>query len=307
MVTLDLDELQTFVAVAQLGGFGRAALALHRSQPAISRRIELLEGELKTALFDRVPSGVVLTDAGRALLPYAESALAALKDGAEAVHALNGRGHGSVSLAVVGTLANAKLMQRLTDLRKRDPGVRVEIRTANSREVSELVRRGEATFGLRYVEDRAADLVSCIVEHEALLVVCAADHPLADGRAHVPSELSGQRWVAFPTRASQEGFAQFLERTLIAAGLEAPEIIAIDSLTAQKRLVEAGLGIAMLAASGVEEELARGSLKVVDIPQLRLRIPVTVVYRPKGYRSPAALELLSALGVTLDEVSTPKH
>jgi DNA-binding transcriptional LysR family regulator len=63
-------------------------------------------------------------------------------------------------------------------------------------------------------------------------------------------------------------------------------------------LVEAGFGIAMLAASGVEEELTRGTLKVIDLPALRLRIPVVLVYRPKGYRSPAALELLSTMGLT---------
>jgi DNA-binding transcriptional LysR family regulator len=298
---LDLDALQTFVAVARLGGFGRAASALHRSQPAISRRIELLEGELDTPLFDRVPSGVVLTDAGAALLPHAEAALASIHDGAEAVRALRDGNQGSVSLAVVGTLANAALTQRLAEFRRRHPAVRVEIRTANSREVSELVRRGEVTFGLRYLEDPAADLVSHTIEHEALLVVCAADHALADARVHEPTELAGERWVAFPPRVPQEGFAQFLERALIRAGLDRPEIVPIDSLTAQKRLVEAGLGIAMLAASGVEEELTRGTLKVIDLPALRLRIPVAVVYRPKGYRSPAARELLSAMGAPPDD------
>src|SRR5262245_61742083 len=83
-----IDEIEAFVSIARLGGFARAADALHRSQPAISRRIEMLEDQLSTPLFDRVRGGVVLTEAGRSFLPHAESVLATLKDGAEAVRDL---------------------------------------------------------------------------------------------------------------------------------------------------------------------------------------------------------------------------
>lgn len=67
------------------GWFRRAASALHLSQPAISRRVHLLEGELGAPVFDRIRSGVVLTDAGRAFLPHAEALLASMRDGIDAV------------------------------------------------------------------------------------------------------------------------------------------------------------------------------------------------------------------------------
>ena len=77
---MDIDGLKTFVAIAELGGFTRAGGRLHRSQPAISRRIELLEREFDIPLFERLRGGTILTDAGAAFLPYAESVLAAADD-----------------------------------------------------------------------------------------------------------------------------------------------------------------------------------------------------------------------------------
>lgn len=292
---MDMDQIRTFVAIARVRSFSRASATLHRSQPAISRRIELLEREFKVPLFERLRGGVLLTDAGTALLPYAETVLAAAEDGAEALRALGKGDAGRVSLALVGTLANAPLTKILTQFRRHHPKVRLDIQTATSREVGELVRRGEAMLGLRYLIDRNADLESQIVAKEELVVVGNRAHPLADGRAHRPRDLEGERWVAFPSRGSREAFVQSLEHRLLAVGLEPAEIIPIDSLTAQKRLVEAGFGIALLAESGIQDELRQGTLRKIGVPALRGQIPVTVVHRRNAFLSPAARRLLSML------------
>jgi DNA-binding transcriptional LysR family regulator len=292
---MDMDELRTFVAIARMGSFSLAAGSLHRSQPAISRRIELLEREFGVPLFERLRGGAALTDAGAALLPYAEAVLAAAKDGSEAVRAIRQGDAGTVSLALVGTLANSTLTEILRKFQRHYPRVRLHLQTANSQEVAELVRRGEATLGLRYQIDRSADLISQTVTQEALVVVGCAEHRLADGRTHKPCELAGERWVAFPARRSRESFVQSLERRLLAAGVEDPEIVPIDSLTAQKRLVEAGFGIALLAKSGIQEELRLATLKVLNVPALRASLPVSVVYRRSGYLSAAARTLLSII------------
>jgi len=60
-----IDELEAFVAIARVGDFARAAEGLRRSRPAISRRVEMLEGEPGTPVFERVRRGVVMTEAGR--------------------------------------------------------------------------------------------------------------------------------------------------------------------------------------------------------------------------------------------------
>ena len=72
---MDSDALDTFLTVHRKGGISNAAKFLHRSQPAISRRIALLEQELGVPLFERVAGRARLSDAGRVLIPYAERAL----------------------------------------------------------------------------------------------------------------------------------------------------------------------------------------------------------------------------------------
>ena len=89
---MDIESIRTFLSIAQFGGFTRAAGQLHRSQPAISRRIGLIEQELGAPLLERVRGGVRLTEAGRAFLPFAEAALAAIKDGREARARNRGKG-----------------------------------------------------------------------------------------------------------------------------------------------------------------------------------------------------------------------
>jgi len=296
VIAVTIDEIETFVSIARRGGFARAAESLHRSQPAISRRVEMLEQQLGTPLFERVRGGVILTEAGRALLPYAEAALAGLKDGAEAVRGLARGERGAVSVALVGTLASTRFAAMLRQFGQRHPAVRLELRTANSQEVSDLVRRGEATLGLRYFTDPDPGLVSEQVTEEALVLACSPDHRLAGRRVRDPGVLAGERWVTFPPqRRRREPFATALEQRLAAAGIEAADIVRIDSLTAQKRLVEAGFGIALLIESSVQEELRLGSLEIIDAPALRGGVPVTLVRRRNGYLSGAARSLVAVI------------
>src|SRR4030081_3503685 len=110
---MDSDAINTFLPAHRRGGISNAAKALHRSQPAISRRIALLEQELGVPLFEGVAGGRMLIDAVRVFVPYAEREVAAAQDAENAVRALKQQNSGPVSLAVVGTLAGGRLSKIL--------------------------------------------------------------------------------------------------------------------------------------------------------------------------------------------------
>ena len=285
------------MAIVRRGGFSRAASTLHLSQPAISRRVHLLEDELGMPLFDRIRSGATLTDAGRAFLPHAEALLASMRDGLEAVGALKGGDRGAVTLAIVGTLASTPLTDRLRRFREAFPAIDLRVRTALSREVSDLVRRGEATLGLRYERDSHADLTSMVVHDEPMVAVCAPGHRLARAATLRPAALAGERWITFPPRPGPgpEPYATLLEHRLAACGLVGAPVIHIDSLTAQKRMVEAGFGLALLPESSVDEELRARTLCALPIPAMRVTIPVMLVHRRRAYLSGAARALMAEL------------
>ena len=232
---MDSDALDTFLVVHRRGGISSAARALHRSQPAISRRIALLEQELGVPLFERVAGHTRLSDAGRVMVPYAERAVAAAQDAEHAVRALAKPDSGPVALAVVGTLAGGRLSAVLKRFASERPRVDLTLRTATSAEVSDMVRRGEATIGLRYDRDRSRDLDCEWLFAEPLRVVCASDHPRAGRRVAKLADLRGERWIAFPeVPGRREITASHVFALFQTLGLGEVDWTAVDSLTAQK-------------------------------------------------------------------------
>ena len=293
---MDSSALETFLAVHRCGGVSAAAAALSRTQSAISRRLALLEQQLGAPLFERVGRGLVLSEVGAALLPHAERVAAAVGDAQAAAQAAMTGSAGSVRVAAVGTLANAALAAVLRGVREKHPGLDLRLQTATSVEVSAKVRAGEATVGLRYFEDASPDLDCRVIGHERLVVVCPPAHALAGRRVKSLARLAGERWLAFPL-AERRGesfaasvFAQFLTR-----GIDHIDWVAIDGLTAQKRLVEAGFGLALLQAGAIEDELARGELALVRVEDLDVSIPVARVVRRGGYLSGGTQAVLREL------------
>jgi DNA-binding transcriptional LysR family regulator len=292
---MNLHELQTFVSIAQLGGVTRAAGQLHRSQPAITRRVKLLEEQLGAPLLERGQGGSVLTEAGRTFLPYAEAMLAALKDGAQAVRALQGADHGVVSLAIVGTLAGTNIVDQLRRFSTRHRNARLELRTANSFEVSDLVRRGEVSLGIRYFADPSPELVSRQVSLEKVVVVCSAQHRWGGRRLRDAEQLRSDQWLSLPMTRHRGSFSHLVARQLASARLDDVPVMVIDSVSAQKRLIEAGIGIALLPESSIQEELRLGTLRTIDNPGLQTTVPIHVLHRKNGYLTGASRTLLSII------------
>jgi DNA-binding transcriptional LysR family regulator len=293
---MNLHDLETFVSIARLGGVTRAAGQLHRSQPAITRRINLLESQLRVPLFESGRSRATLTEAGRTFLPYAELVLASLKDGTQAVQALQGGDGGAVSLAMVGTLAATTIVQQLQRFSAKQPNAHLELRTANSFEVSDMVRRGEVSLGLRYFGDPSPELVSRQVAEERIVLVCSPRHRWAGRRLREPTQLLTEQWFSLPMTRHRGSFAHLVARQLARAGLDDVAIMTIDSMTAQKRLIEAGIGIALLPESSVQEELRLGTLRTIDTSHLQTTVPIHVLHRKNGYLTGASRTLLDLIG-----------
>jgi DNA-binding transcriptional LysR family regulator len=291
-VMMDSEALLSFLTVHRRAGFSAAAAQLGRSQPAISRRIALLEDRLGVALFDRGASGIALTPAGEMLLPFAERMMGLIADASMAMDAYREGQAGAVSIAIVGSLASTDLQQVLKGFRQRFAEVDLRLQTATSAEVTRAVRTGQAALGIRYFNPRAADLFGHHLYDEALFVVCSADHPLAGRQVAGLDDLAGERWLTFPRKAGQWEMspqADFYRH------LSDDRWMPVDSLTAQKRLVEMGFGIALLPQSAIVEECALGTLRIIDVTGFRMSNPVVLVTRRDGYLSPAAVTLRDAL------------
>ncbi|QFG24627.1 hypothetical protein F7P10_29285 [Actinomadura sp. WMMB 499] len=208
-----------------------------------------------------------------------------------------------LSVAVVGTLADSHVVDALRAFEARFPETPVDLRTATSREVSVLVRTGEAAVGLRYFPDVHPALESVTLGAERLAIVAPASHEITE--RHLPDlgPLKDERWLGFPPERHQpDSFGHLLRRLLASAGVADPSITLIDSLTAQKRLLEAGLGVALMPVGAIREELRIGSLRTIDVHGLAAELPVVAVRRRDGHQSPLAAAFLTELKAHTSEL-----
>ncbi len=294
---MQISEIQAFVCLARLGHLTRAASELCISQPAMTRRINQLERELGLPLFERLPRGVRLTAAGRSFLPFAQRTIGALHDGAAAARSVDRDDTGAVTLGIVGTLVSTKLPGSLKRFRNSYPEIHVILHTGRSEQISAMVRSGDVDLGLRYFGDGDTEIISTPVHDEPLCVVASADTRLVSVQARRPQELANAPWVLFPAKPATgaEPYARMVTEQLHRHGLSDVQSVLIDSLTAQKRLVEADFGLGLLPESSVLDELRLGTLVKLDVPELATAIPITILHRRMSYLSQAARRLLAEI------------
>ena len=288
----------TFLAIERTGTISEAAEQLHLSQPAVSRRLQGLERLLGAPLFDRLPGGLALTGAGRALLPHARRALAAEADAARAVADEEGVAAGPVGIGAVGSLVEPHLTAVLAEMIRRYPDIDVEITTATSTQVCDLVRRGELAVGLSYAQPDDADLQVDTLVYERLAVVAAPHHSAARQRL-TPSQFASHRWLVFPERGLDPVTSGTIaRRTLERHRVPAERLRSIDSLSAQRSLAMAGYGLALLPKSMAAEDIDAGRLAIVGAPAIDITAPVTMVTRRHAHRGRATQVLLDLLRAT---------
>src|SRR5439155_23296343 len=161
---------------------------------------------------------------------------------------------------------------------------------------------------LRYGLDPHPELTSSTIFEEPMHPVCSPRHRLAKARRIEAAALTGEPWVTFPPRPGVTGepYTTSLYQRLAACRLGGAEIVPIDSLTAQKRMVEAGFGLALLPESSVDEELRTGTLREMRISGRRDTIPVVLIHRRRAYLSGAARALMAELAAWPGRPAPPR-
>ena len=171
-------QVEGFVAVAREGNLRRAAELLYVSQPALTARIQGLEAELGTPLFRRTRSGMELTHAGRAFLPYAQRALESLRGGAALVAELAEGWWASWPSVPRRLSARMSCPSSWRATPSAIPNVRLLVRTSHSEQLVDQVVRGEVQLAV-VREMRDARIVNKPLFEDELVLVARPDHPFA--------------------------------------------------------------------------------------------------------------------------------
>jgi DNA-binding transcriptional LysR family regulator len=262
---VDLGQLEAFVQVANQRSFSRAAEALFLTQPSVTARIQALERDLGERLFERSGRGVRLTEVGSAFLPHAERVLQALNEGRDAIDALRNLQSGSLILASATTVSTYILPTVLKAFRSRFPRVEVSVRTGRSEQVLQMLLQDEAQVGLVRAVYHQDIETKGLIEDELILVANADDDLASRGSATV-EQLGDHPFIFFDHNSSYYSLAQGLFRQ---HGVVPRIQMELDSMEATKKMVEEGLGIAMLPRMAVERELQTGSLVEIELQGMR--------------------------------------
>ena len=286
---MELRHLQSFAAAAERESFTRAAEALELTQAAVSQSVAALEKELDVKLFQRQGRGVRLSESGRQLYPYARQVLD-LVDEASQQFGKTEHLAGNLRIATSSVPSEWLLPELLAEFRSRWPKVRESLIVSDSRMATAAVEAGEADVGFVGEPPRGSSLEAKAVAEDELVLVVAANHPLADKGTTTLKQLCREPLIVRePGSASRRCVEQALEEH----GQSATDLtiaMEVNSNDAIRAAVERGVGVAFVSQRASHPE---SGLVHVKVRGFRPRRQLYVIRDPARIPTPPARHFLA--------------
>lgn len=273
-----LDELRHLLLIVEHRTFTAAARHAHLSQPALSASVRRLEEELGARLLDRGRHGATLTAEGEALLPRARAAIAAFEDGRRAVEEVAGLSVGEVRIGAGATVSTYLLPPLLGRYRKRHPNIRIVLREVSAEPAKAAIVDGSLDLAIVDTwRGRRAGIVKERWRKDRFVLVASSAE--ADPSGPMVTFKQGTT-----TRA-------MVDRHFAAS----PIVMELSSIAAVKGHVREGIGVALVAETAVERDLARGQLVTLPHPRTPLSRRLVLAHRGVDRLPPAATALREVL------------
>lgn len=287
---MDLSQLEVLVAIAEERGFSRAAGRLNKTQPAISQAIQKLESEIGSKLIDRSSKDGTLTDAGRILFDYAQQMLNLRRDARGAISDLGNFQRGKVAISA-NEYTVVCLMDVIAEYRSRYPQIRIEIRRSFGSQIPTEVLNRDVEMGVTSYRPKNPGLRSVTIATDELALIVAPDHPLATATETSIKQLGVESFLAHNVRSPyRERVIEAFEKNRTPLNI----VCELPTLSAIKRLVERGVGVALMPKLAAENEIARGQVVALTVKEMRLERKIHLVYREGSQLSHAARAFLKS-------------
>ncbi|WP_017755115.1 LysR family transcriptional regulator [Calidifontibacillus oryziterrae] len=279
---MNIDHIEAFVYVFLLGSINRAAEALYLTQPTVSARIQTLERELNTKLFNRDGKQLTLSDKGKQFLPYAQSIIQTYQEAK--IHLQTSTlTHNEMTIACSLSVSTHLVPEIMVQFRKQFPNVSVRILTGHSNDVLEKVVNKEVEFGIaRTVTHPNIDTV--LFHADPIELFVNPDHPLLLKDQVSLEDIHNEQLIFF-----EHGSIDWLMiyGLFESKRLNPNVILEVDSMETAKKMVMAGIGISFLPESCAREELKQNQLckiSIADKPPIARNIDF--IFLKGEYRSP---------------------
>jgi DNA-binding transcriptional LysR family regulator len=298
---MDLTQLETFLAVAEEHSFSKAAVRLHRTQPAISQVIRKLEASVGETLFDRASRDGSLTAAGVLLHDYALRLLALRREATSALGELKSLERGRLQLAA-NEYTSMYLLPAIAAFNKEFPHINVTVHRMLASRIQEELNLRSFEIGVISFRADPEQFRTISVYGDSLAFIVSPHHPLAKAERVSINDLGKENFIAHAVasplrRKVIEAFQRY--RTPLNMGIELPTIEAI------KRFVAMGTGVALVPHLTVANELETGQLVRVPVDELEMKRVLRLVHRRQATLSYAAQAFLRTVRTLAKEQGPP--
>ncbi len=292
---MDLKNLNTFIQVAELNSFTRAAEKLGYSQPTVSLQIKQLEQELGTLLFDRIGHTVSLTDAGHEALAYAQR-ICHLSEEMICGPGNHQRPEGLVRLAMADSLCSQLLAKCFGDIRRCYPNISLHITTGGTDQLFDMLDHNEADI-VCTLDSHIYNSTYIIAHEEKIGVhfIASVEHPLAQQPCIEIQDLLNTPVLMTERNMS---YGRLLNEHLARHSQELHPVLEIGSADALCRLVEENMGVAFLPDYVTADAVRRGRVKRLQVRDLEVELWKQLLYHRDKWVSgqmKAIMEHLSAV------------
>ncbi|HWC15699.1 MAG TPA: LysR family transcriptional regulator [Terriglobales bacterium] len=281
---MDFDQLNSFLEVAKLSSFSKAAERCFRTQPAISSQIRALEEEVGAKLFDRSGAKVTLTVPGKAFQAYAEDALRSLKAVKTTIAEMERTPRGEIVVGANEATCLYILPEVFADFKRQYPKVSVSIQRAETTKTLESVLDQTVDFGVVSMPVKDSRLTAVPIHHDELVLITSARHPLAQ-LSHVRLEEIAKYPLVLPKLGRTR---EAIDEVFQNADLKQNVSMELDSSELLKRFVAADVGIGFIARSNTSDEVHSGNLMARSFIDPPIRRDLALVYRKDKALSRAA-------------------
>ncbi len=285
---MDFDQIETFLEVARLCSFSRAAEKRFRTQPAISSQIRALEEEVGARLLDRSGGRVSITASGKIFQKWAEETVDARKAVITAVAEAERVPRGEIVVgANEGTCLHI-LPEVFAEFKKQYPTVAVNITRADYARILENVIDNSVDFGVVSLPVTDNRLTVVLIHRDELVIIAPPHHLLAKMKSAPVAEVA-----KFPLLVPKSGHTRdALENLFYERKLKPQYSMELDSSELLKRFVAADVGVGFIARSNVEVEARAGTLAMINLADAQIRRDLALVFRKDKALSRAALAFI---------------
>lgn len=302
-MSLNLAHLRAFAAVAEHGGFSRAAIRLRVSQPAVSKAVRELERRLDIALVDRSGRRPRLTEAGLALFTRARELFGLEQIAEEELRAMRGVERGILRVGASTTIATYLLPPLLARFRAKHPGVTLRVASANTRAVARLLLDRRVDVALVEGPVTHARIAERPWRRDQLIVIAAADHALARRRRVPSASLAGEMFIE---RERGSGTREVAAQALANRRIVVRRAMELGSTEAIKQAVAAGLGLAIVSRAAAEDQLALGRIAELHVSDFEIERTLTQL-ELRGRPVSAAARAFEGILAERPSTLTPKR